>query len=176
MTGDLPTKEGVTDSTLAGRLAQPNFYLPSRPSSRALTLNLDPGRQITRSQIYLPLCPAVTGAPRNRGVLAILCLSCVLGCCFNGCAAWPVRVRALLEGVALACLDLKHLLPFLSLSPFLPTFFHFAVCLSTLQSANTSTCPFSPSPSAFSRLISGISLPLNTIPLSNTLPVAASKQ
>jgi hypothetical protein len=41
-------------------------------------------------------------ARRNRGVLSVLCLSCVLGVWFM---AWPVRVRAL-EAVALACLNL----------------------------------------------------------------------
>jgi hypothetical protein len=119
---------------------------------------------------------AVTGPPatESRGALGFVLVMCAWGVVYG----WPVRVRAL-EAVALAWLlepNPQRLLRFLSHSPFLPTFFHFAVCLATAQIAFASTSPFSPSPTPLNRLISGILVRLDILPTSNSRSALVCKQ
>jgi hypothetical protein len=118
---------------------------------------------------------AVTGPPDGSrgacGFVLVMCAWCVV-------YGWPVRVRAL-EAVALAWLlepNPQRLLRFLSHSPFLPTFSHFAVCVATVQIAFASISPFSPSPTPLNRLISGISVSLDNIPTSNSPSAPVCKQ
>jgi len=115
-------------------------------------------------------------ARRNRGVLAVLRLSCVLGVWFMD-GVRPRGARAL-EAVALAQVEAnpQRLLRSPSHSPFLPTFFLFTVRLATVQFAFASTSPFSPSPPPLNRLISGIPLALNTIPTSDSPSATVCKQ
>jgi hypothetical protein len=140
-----------------------------RPSSRAWT------NYSSDEWICLP-CACL---PANRGVLAVLCLSCVLGLLLvvYGMARPRARFgRGCCVGLAQVEANPQRLLPFLSHSPFLPTFSHFVVCLATAQIASASTGPFSPSPSPLDRLISDIPPTLVTLPTSNTPSAPACKQ
>ena len=97
-----------------------------------------------------------------------------------GCGLWMARPRARFGGccVGLAQVEAnpQRLLRYLSHSPFLPTFFHFAVCLVTVQIVAASTSPFSPSPAPLNCLISDISDTLDNLPTSNTPSAPACKQ
>ena len=144
--------------------------------------------------IYCPALPglcgwhdrmpsAVTGPPVGIAGCSRFCGChvCALGVC--GLLMARPRARA---GEAVACVGLasqvepnpqrRRLLRFLSHSPFLPTFFHFAVCLAPVQSAFASTSPFPPSPAPPNRLKSAISRTLDTVPTSSSLCAPACKQ
>ena len=123
-------------------------------------------------------CPsAVTGPPDGIAGCSRFC-----GChvCLV-CGLWMARPRARWRG---CCVGLasqvepnpQRLLRFLSHSPLLPTFFHFAVCVAPVQIAFASTSPFPPSPPPLNRLISGIPHTLNTIPPSDSLCASVCKR
>lgn len=127
--------------------------------------------------------PRLDRPTESRGARGFAAVMCVLLVCVCGLLMARPRARA---GEAVACVGLasqvepnpqrRRLLRFLSHSPFLPTFFHFAVCLAPVQSAFASTSPFPPSPAPLSRLESAISRTLDTVPPSSSLCAPACKQ
>ena len=164
---------------LAGWLALPCLALPKQPGHRTLgqiTAAMNGSTALASTAGMIDAVRRDWTARRNRGVLSRFCACHV--CLVCGLWMRSVSVVRALEAVALAQVEAnpQRLLRFPSHSPFLPTFFHFAVRLDALQFAFASTSPFSPSPPPFNRLISGIPRTLDTIPTSDSPSATACKQ